>query len=78
MDEDAGADGALGGEVKGVPEVEQEVAARAALALDLCATDTITKPPPHVHETRRLSCDREDDIDAKWHREDAIAATTSR
>ena len=69
--------GALGREVKGVPEVEQEVAARAALALDLCGTDAVTKLSRYIHETRRLSCDREDDIDAKWHREDAIAATTS-
>jgi hypothetical protein len=33
--------------------------------------------PLYIHETRRLSCDHEDDIDARWYRGDAIAATAS-
>ena len=40
----------------------------------LCGTYTIA----NRLETRGLSRDHEDDIDARWHRKDAIAATTSR
>ena len=43
----------------------------------LCGTDAVATLPPYIHETRRLSGDHEDAIDAKWHRDDAIAATTS-
>ena len=45
--------------------------------VDLCATDAVATLSPCTHETRRRSCDHDDAIDAKWHREDAIAATTS-
>ena len=46
--------------------------------LVLCGTYTIANPSPSTHETRGLSCDPDDAIDAKRHREDAIAAITSR
>ena len=47
-----------------------EVGLALFLELFLCGTDAVA--------TRGLSCDHEDAIDAKWHRDDAIAATTSR
>jgi hypothetical protein len=40
--------------------------------------DTVATLPLYVRETRRLSRDHKDAIDAKWFHEDAIAATTSR
>jgi hypothetical protein len=43
----------------------------------LCGTDAVATLPLYIHETHGHSCDHEDAIDAKWHREDAIAATTS-
>ena len=46
--------------------------------VDLCATDAVATLSPFTHETRGRSCDHDDAIDAKWHREDAIAANTSR
>ena len=42
----------------------------------LCGTDAVAKLSPFTHEMRGLSGDRDDAIDAKWHRDDAIAATT--
>ena len=46
--------------------------------VDLCAADAVATLSPCTREARRLSCDHEDAIDAKMHRADAIAATTSR
>ena len=63
-----------------------EVAARTrmdprrlvALAADvLCGTYTIAKPSPCTRETRRLSWDRVDGVEAVRSHEDAIDATTS-
>ena len=39
--------------------------------------DTVAERPRPSRKTRRLSCDHGDAIDARWHREDAIAATVS-
>ena len=41
----------------------------------LCGTDAVATWPPYIHETRGLSCDHEDAIDATWHRDDAVDAT---
>ena len=41
------------------------------------SNDGVAKLSPFTHETRRLSCDHEDGVDAVRHRVDAVAATAS-
>ena len=43
----------------------------------LCGMDAVATLPLYIHETRRLSRGHEHAIAATWHREGAIAATTS-
>ena len=42
---------------------------------NLCGTDAVATLPLYIHETRGLSCDHEDDIDAQWPCDDAVDAT---
>ena len=41
----------------------------------LCGTDTVATPSPCARETRRLSCDHVDGVEAVRHRDDAVDAT---
>ena len=43
----------------------------------LRGNDTVAKLPLFTHATRRLSCDHEDAIEAAWHRDGAVDATST-
>ena len=62
------------------PRRRRPIATRRSTSVRAClrGNDTVAKLPRLPHETRRLSCDHEDDVEAVQHRADAIDATTSR